>query len=124
MVACHDGVWRYTAGGRSIAIHGRQPERDADRLADEALAANPPGDLIIAIGAGLGFVLDALERRQWSGRVLVLEPDAETAGPCWRAATGRRSSPAAACVCWSGPTTRARPATGSGWATARGIRSS
>ncbi len=81
VVTCHDGVWRYVHGGRNIAIHGRQPDRDADRVADEALSGSPAGDLIIVVGAGLGYVIDALERRRWMGRVLVPEPDAETAGP-------------------------------------------
>jgi Protein of unknown function DUF115 len=77
-----EGVWRVLDDdGHALAIHGRYPDREADRTVAELLAAPSPPSLVIAVGLGLGFLLDALERRNWSGTVLALEPEADTIAP-------------------------------------------
>jgi hypothetical protein len=76
-----DGSWRIVDGDRSMAIHSRDPQREADRTAAELLGDGAPPAVIVAVGLGLGFLLDALERRQWSGTVLALEPEPGTIEP-------------------------------------------
>ena len=76
-VTLDDGTWKLVEAGRAVAIHGRDPQREADRAAAELLDGRTT-ELIVAIGLGLGFLLDALERRGWSGRVLALEPEPAT----------------------------------------------
>jgi len=77
-VRLQDGVWRGRHNGRDLAFHGRDPHRDADRRVAELLGSGPPPSLIVAIGLGLGFLLDALERRAWTGTVLAFEPEPDT----------------------------------------------
>src|SRR3972149_923880 len=61
----------------------RDPLGEANRLAAPAfLDGTPP--TIIVIGLGLGFVLDAIERRAATVKVLALEPLADTIGPMLR----------------------------------------
>jgi hypothetical protein len=72
-----EGSWKIRLDDGSIAIHGRDPQRDADREA-AALCAGTTPSAIVAIGLGLGFLLDALERRGWEGTVIALEPEPET----------------------------------------------
>ena len=76
-VAFEDGVWRLVDGERSTTIHGRDPQREADRVVAGLLDSRDP-DLLVVIGLGLGFLLEALERRRWTGRVLAIEPEAAT----------------------------------------------
>src|SRR5215207_5192049 len=66
-----DGVWRLfdEANPGGAAIHSRDPQREADRAAEELLGERQSG-VVVAIGLGLGFLLDALERRGWTGKVL------------------------------------------------------
>lgn len=60
--------------GRWIRIHsGRNPAAEADRLVSCVLRGTPP-PLVVLVGAGLGYALDAIERRSPSTRVLVIEP--------------------------------------------------
>lgn len=72
-----DGAWKIVDQGRALAIHGRDPQREADRTAAELLDGRPT-DVLVVIGLALGFLLDALERRGWTGRVLALEPEPAT----------------------------------------------
>ncbi len=72
-----DGSWRLVDGDRSTAIHGRQPDREADRAVADLLADSNP-DLLVVIGLGLGFFLDALERRGWAGKLLAIELEPAT----------------------------------------------
>jgi hypothetical protein len=72
-----DGALKLVEHGRATALHGRDPHRDADRTAAQLLEGRD-ADVIVAIGLGLGFLLDALERRHWTGRVLALEPEPRT----------------------------------------------
>jgi hypothetical protein len=72
-----DGVWRVIDPDRTTTIHSRDPQREADRTAADLLDGRQT-DLVVVIGLGLGFLLDALERRQWTGRVLAIEPEPET----------------------------------------------
>lgn len=59
--------------GRAVRIHSaRDPIAEAERLLDPALKDGPP--VIIVIGTGLGYVLDAIERRWRATRVLAIEP--------------------------------------------------
>jgi len=88
-----DGQWRLVCAGHSIAIHSRDPQRQADREADALLANGSGLSAIAVVGLGLGFLLDALERRGWNGRVLALEPHPDTVLPLlarrdWRAWIG------------------------------------
>lgn len=67
-----------------VRLHSRRdPVAEADRL----LGPMTANDLVIVVGGGAGFVLDALERRNTASRVLVLEPSAASL----RAALSRRS---------------------------------
>lgn len=62
------------AGGR-VAVHSaRHPIREAEAAVAGALDGRP-SDLLVVIGLGAGFILDALEARGWRGRVLALEPE-------------------------------------------------
>lgn len=72
-----DGSWRVADGDRSIAIHSRDPQREADRAVADLLGEDAQST-VVAVGLGLGFLLDALERRQWTGNVLALEPEPGT----------------------------------------------
>ena len=76
-----DGVWRLDNGtGAPVAIHSREPQREADRTAAQLLSAGPPA-VIVAIGLGVGYLADALERLGWAGRLLAIEPIADTVRP-------------------------------------------
>jgi predicted O-methyltransferase YrrM len=60
--------------GTGVALNGRRnPVADADRHVAAVLrGAEPP--VIVLIGLGLGYVLDALEQRGLATRVLAFEP--------------------------------------------------
>lgn len=63
-----------TSDGRTLSFHSRRdPIGEAERLLDLALKDGDPGCLVV-IGLGLGFLIDALERRQSVTRVLAIEP--------------------------------------------------
>jgi len=92
-VLLDQGQWRLVTGGRAVAIHSRDPQRQADREAEAVLGAQPEPQLIAVVGLGLGFLLDALEHRGWKGRILALEPEPDTVQPLlarrdWRAWIG------------------------------------
>ena len=77
IVSFAEGAWRVADAGRVTTIHGRDPQREADRTVRDLLGdANP--ELLVVIGLGLGFLLDALERRNWTGKVIALEPEPAT----------------------------------------------
>jgi hypothetical protein len=76
-VAFVEGVWRVIDPDRATTIHGRDPQREAERIV-AGLLDGREADLLVVIGLGLGFLLDALERRSWNGRVLAIEPEPET----------------------------------------------
>jgi SAM-dependent methyltransferase len=62
-----------TADGQWLAVHGTNPHAAAAAFADTLLqAATPP--TVLAIGLGLGFLLDALEARGAAIRVVLIEP--------------------------------------------------
>src|SRR5688500_9262099 len=70
-----DGGVMVAHGDRWVAVHGlRHPIREAERQVAAALN-DTDADLLIVIGLGLGFILDALEARGWTGRVLAFEPE-------------------------------------------------
>ena len=76
-----DGVWRVHDGqSPGVAIHSRDPQREADRAAQELLAKGAP-EVVVAIGLGLGYLADALERLGFSGRLLAIEPLPDTVAP-------------------------------------------
>jgi hypothetical protein len=66
-VAAADGRWM-----RLLSV--RDPLAEAERWADETVLAGGPATVILA-GSGLGYVLDAIERRDLPTRVVVVEPD-------------------------------------------------
>ena len=76
-----NGAWRLQhADGSAVAIHSRNPEREADQAVERLLAAAVP-DVIVVIGLALGYVGDALERRGWGGKLLAIEPEPATIAP-------------------------------------------
>lgn len=57
-----------------VLVHSRRdPVRDADALLND-LPDPLPGALVV-VGLGLGYLVDALVARGWSGRLLALEPE-------------------------------------------------
>jgi hypothetical protein len=70
-----DGGVLVSHGERWVAVHSlRNPLREAEGLVAEALDGRE-SDLLVVIGLGLGYILDALEARGWTGRVLAIEPE-------------------------------------------------
>jgi hypothetical protein len=68
-----------TPDGRWVLLHSeRAPSREADRWLDGALSGALPS-LVIAIGPGLGYILEAIERRGAATRVIAIEPFAAVA---------------------------------------------
>ena len=67
------------ANNRWVRLHSDQdPVAEAEALASKVLGAATPS-IVIFVGVGLGYVVDAIERLSPSTRVLVVEPLAETA---------------------------------------------
>lgn len=63
-----------TPNGREVRLHSdRDPLREAHHLLDGVCAEGEP-DLLVVIGLGLGYFLDALEQRSARTSVLALEP--------------------------------------------------
>jgi hypothetical protein len=68
-----------TPDGRWVHLHSeRAPMAEAERLLDRALPDGPPS-VVIVIGPGLGYVLEAIERRGAATRVIAIEPFAPVA---------------------------------------------
>ena len=66
---------------RWVSLHSRRdPSTEADRLVKAAFSASEP-DLLIVVGLGLGYVLEAVERRSPHTKVLAFEPLAGTLVP-------------------------------------------
>jgi hypothetical protein len=62
--------------GRSIRLHsGRDPVGEAARWLDSALPGGEVPEFLVLLGAGLGYVFDALETRAVRPRVLLIESD-------------------------------------------------
>lgn len=61
------------ADGSAIRLNGRRPIDDADRWLTSVLRDSDP-PVIVLIGLGLGYVLDALERRGSRAAVVAFEP--------------------------------------------------
>lgn len=76
---------RLRVGAGSVRLHSRrEPVAEAARLLPDGLA---DASLLVVIGAGAGWIVDAAEQRGFGGRVLVLEPSAAS----MKAALSRRS---------------------------------
>jgi SAM-dependent methyltransferase/predicted O-methyltransferase YrrM len=70
-------------GGGWVNLHSRRdPIGEADQWIERAAVTD--SSTLFVVGLGLGYVLDALERRAWAGRVVVLEPEAALL-PAWLA---------------------------------------
>lgn len=71
------GTWpglAVSVEGRWVSLHSRRdPIGEADRLIADANVAG--SSLLMVIGLGFGYLLDALERCGWMGQVLALEPE-------------------------------------------------
>lgn len=80
-VSCERGVWRLRSADGDCQLHSREPLREAHRLVEDAFAQRPDAEWLIVLGLGLGFLLEALDQRGWTGRVLVIEPDPWTIRP-------------------------------------------
>lgn len=62
-----------TSGGHWVPVHGNNDPLAASKsVAERFAASNPP--LIVVIGLGLGYLLDALEATGCTSRVLAIEP--------------------------------------------------
>jgi len=71
-----------TEDGRWLPLHSRRdPVAEADRWLEPCFAKGDPAAIVI-IGLGLGYVLDALERRSPATRVIALEPHQTAARAC------------------------------------------
>ena len=81
-IRCVNGAWKLFDENHpdGAAIHSRDPHREADRAVSDLLKAGERG-VIVAIGLGLGYLLEALDRQEWTGRVLALEPAGRTVQP-------------------------------------------
>jgi hypothetical protein len=64
-----------TDDGHSLRVHGRNPLEEARAWLAGALADAPVPDTICVIGAGHGWIVDAIVERSAAARVLVLEPE-------------------------------------------------
>jgi tetratricopeptide (TPR) repeat protein len=70
----HASLSLCTEDGRWVRLHSlRNPIAEADAVIAPAFASTEP-ELVIVIGLGLGYVLDAIEARSSKTRVLALEP--------------------------------------------------
>ena len=70
-----------TPAGRWVHLHsGRDPHAEADRLIAPAFEHGAP-PLVVVIGLGLGYMLDAIERRSTDTKVLALEPVPNVVAP-------------------------------------------
>ena len=81
-VRAGDAGWRLFPPERpeGVTIHSRDPQREADRVV-ATLLDGVDAEIVVVLGLGLGFMLDALDRRAWAGRVLAIEPFPETIQP-------------------------------------------
>jgi len=61
------------ADGSAVRLNGRRPVDEADRWLAAVLGNSEPA-VIVVIGLGLGYVLDALERRGSRASVVAFEP--------------------------------------------------
>ena len=68
-----------TPGGRTVPIHASADPLAAARGAVERLVAKGAPPLVVTVGLGLGYLLDALEEANETTRVLAIEPVPETA---------------------------------------------
>jgi hypothetical protein len=68
-----------TPGGRTVPIHASADPLAASRAAVDRLVANGAPPLVVTIGLGLGYLLDAFEHANETTRVLAIEPVPETA---------------------------------------------
>lgn len=59
--------------GGAVRLNGRRPHDEADRWLTSTLGDSDPSALVV-IGLGLGYVLDALERRGSQATVVAIEP--------------------------------------------------
>lgn len=76
-----DQAWRVSTERGSIALHSRDPHAEAERAVAGVLEGHPDRAVLVVIGLGLGYVLDALERRAWAGTVLALEIEPDALSP-------------------------------------------
>lgn len=64
-----------TGDGHALRVHGRSPLEEARAWLAGAIADSPVPDTICVIGAGHGWIVDAIAERSTTTRVLVLEPE-------------------------------------------------
>ncbi len=63
-----------TPDGRWLQYHSRRdPVAEADRLVAPAFASGTP-PVVVLVGSGLGYLIDAVERRSPDTRIITLEP--------------------------------------------------
>ncbi len=67
-----------SSGGRLVACHSRRdPHKEAARWLDTALDGQEVPPLVFGVGLSLGFLLDEIDRRSKTARVVALEPEPE-----------------------------------------------
>lgn len=64
-----------TDDGHSLRVHGRNPLEEARAWLASAIADAQVPDTVCVIGAGHGWIVDAIMERSTTTRVLVLEPE-------------------------------------------------
>lgn len=64
-----------SATGAFVACHGRDPGAEANRLLGAALPGRDLPPVLLAIGLSLGYVLDEIDRRSATARVIAIEPE-------------------------------------------------
>ncbi|MGE0593354.1 MAG: motility associated factor glycosyltransferase family protein [Vicinamibacterales bacterium] len=73
--------WSIADGAHARPLHGPDPLAEADEALARAVGTGPVPSLLVVVGLGLGYLLDALDRRDWVGKVLAFEPEPATVPP-------------------------------------------
>lgn len=73
--------WSIADGAHARPLHGPDPLAEADAALARAVGEGPVPSLVVVVGLGLGYLLDALDRRGWVGKVLAFEPEPATVPP-------------------------------------------
>jgi hypothetical protein len=69
-------VLQLATGGATVALNSRRdPLAEARKVLDAAMAGQPEPMAVVVIGLGLGYVIDAVEQRLPSAKILALEPE-------------------------------------------------
>jgi hypothetical protein len=71
-----------TPSGADVALNsGRDPLREALGLLEAAVTDRPNPKVVVAVGLGLGFIIDAIEQKYPDAKIVALEPEPGCVGP-------------------------------------------